>query len=246
MRVAVTADVHLRTRGEHSEPYNALENIFQQMSTEGMENLLVAGDLFDKDFSSYSEFEELCKKYSKLRLHIIPGNHDPGISGKSIVGDNINIYTDPTALQFGSRTFLLIPYEEKGEMGEKIAEMEKEIEGKSGILVAHGDYYGGLKELNPLGARYLYATFPEGSPKIQAQDCVPRSHPQAAQTKQCSLPRFSLRPGYQRDRKKKVPCLRHNRWKRRLQGCSQRTSSTSTNPLLSCLGMMKFRFSSRR
>jgi DNA repair exonuclease SbcCD nuclease subunit len=150
MRVAVTADVHLRTRGEHPERYNALENIFQQMSTEGMENLIVAGDLFDKDFSSYSEFEELCKKYSKLRLHIIPGNHDPGISGKSIVGDNIYIYTEPTALQFGSTTFLLIPYEEKGEMGEKIAEMEKEIEGKEWILVAHGDYYGGLKELNPL------------------------------------------------------------------------------------------------
>jgi len=28
--------------------------------------------------------------------------------------------------------------------------MEKEIEGKEWILVAHGDYYGGLKELNPL------------------------------------------------------------------------------------------------
>jgi DNA repair protein SbcD/Mre11 len=150
MRIAVTADVHLRTRGEHSERYNALENIFQQMSTEGMENLLVAGDLFDKDFSSYSEFEELCEKYSKLQLHIIPGNHDPGISGKSIVGANIHIYTAPTALQFDSTTFLLIPYEEKGEMGEKIAEMEKEIEGKEWILVAHGDYYGGLKELNPL------------------------------------------------------------------------------------------------
>jgi DNA repair exonuclease SbcCD nuclease subunit len=115
MRVAVTADVHLRTQGEHSERYNALENILQQMSAEGMENLLVAGDLFDKDFSNYSEFEELCRKYSKIRLHIIPGNHDPGISGKSIVGDNIHIYTDPTALQFGSTTFLLIPYEEKGE-----------------------------------------------------------------------------------------------------------------------------------
>ena len=150
MRVAVTADVHLRTRGEHSERYHALENIFQQMSAEGVENLIVAGDLFDKDFSSYTEFENLCKKYSKLRLHIIPGNHDPGISENSILGDNIDIYTDPTPMQFDSTTFLFIPYEEKGEMGEKIAKMEKEIEGKEWILVAHGDYYGGLKELNPL------------------------------------------------------------------------------------------------
>ena len=150
MRISVTADVHLRTRAEHPERYNALENIFEQTITEGIENLLIAGDLFDKDFRSYSEFEELCKKYSKLRLHIIPGNHDPSISGKSIVGDNIHIYTDPATLEIDSASFLFIPYEEKATMGEKIAEAEKEIEGKEWILVAHGDYYGGVKELNPL------------------------------------------------------------------------------------------------
>ena len=150
MRISVTADVHLRTRAEHSERYNALENIFEQTITEDIENLLIAGDLFDKDFRSYSEFEKLCKRYSKLQLHIIPGNHDPSISVKSIVGDNIHIYTHPTALEIDSTTFLFIPYEEKATIGEKIAEMEKEIEGKDWVVVAHGDYYGGVKELNPL------------------------------------------------------------------------------------------------
>ena len=150
MKIAVTADVHLRSRAEHPGRYNALENILEQISAEGIENLLIAGDLFDKDFRSYSEFEELCEKYSKLRLHIIPGNHDPSISGKSVVGDNIHIYTDPATLEIDSTTFLFIPYEEKAKMGEKIAEAEKEIEGKEWILVAHGDYYGGVKELNPM------------------------------------------------------------------------------------------------
>jgi DNA repair exonuclease SbcCD nuclease subunit len=150
MKIAITADIHLRTRVEYSERYNAVENIFEQASAESIENLLISGDLFDKDFRSYSEFEELCKKYSKLQLHIIPGNHDPSISGKSIVGDNIHIYTDPAALEIDSITFLLIPYVGKAKMGEKIAEAEKEIEGKEWVLVAHGDYYGGLKELNPL------------------------------------------------------------------------------------------------
>ena len=150
MRISVTADVHLRTRAEHPERYNAMENIFEQTSAEGIENVLIAGDLFDKDFRSYFEFEELCKKYSKLRLHIIPGNHDSSISGKSIIGNNIHIYTDPAILEIDSITFLFIPYQEKSKMGEKIAEMEKEIEGKEWILVAHGDYYGGVKELNPL------------------------------------------------------------------------------------------------
>ena len=30
MRIAVTADVHLRTRQDHPERYNALGNIFEQ------------------------------------------------------------------------------------------------------------------------------------------------------------------------------------------------------------------------
>lgn len=154
MRISVTADVHLRTRAEHSERYNALENIFKQTNTEGIENLLIAGDLFDKDFQNYSDFEELCKKYPGIQCHIIPGNHDPNISEKSIVGDNIHIYTDPTALKFDSTTFLFIPYEEEATMGEKIAEkiaeMEEKIVGKEWVLIAHGDYYGGVKERNPL------------------------------------------------------------------------------------------------
>lgn len=150
MRIAVTADVHLRTRAEHPERYNALENILEQISAEGIENLLIAGDLFDKDFRSYSEFEELCRRHSKLQLRIIPGNHDPSISGKSIVGDNIHIYSDPAPLEIDSTRFLLIPYQENAKMGEKIAEAEKEIERKEWVLVAHGDYYGGVKEPNPL------------------------------------------------------------------------------------------------
>jgi len=150
MKIAVTADVHLGIRDDHPERYSALENIFQQIEAENIKTLLIAGDLFDKDFRNYSEFEKLCKKHPGIQLHIIPGNHDPSISGKSIVGDNIHIYTDPAALEIDSTTFLFIPYEEKAKMGEKIAEMEKEIEGKEWILVAHGDYYGGVKELNPL------------------------------------------------------------------------------------------------
>lgn len=150
MKIAITADVHLRTRAEHPERYKALENIFQQSSDEGIENLIISGDLFDKDFQSYSEFEALCKKYDDLGLHIIPGNHDPGISEKNIVGENIHIYAEPTVLEIDSRTFLLIPYEEKAKMGEKIAEAASEIEEEEWVLVAHGDYYGGVKERNPL------------------------------------------------------------------------------------------------
>lgn len=150
MKIAVTADAHLRTRASHRERYNALENIFEQTTAAGIENLIIAGDLFDKDFQNYSEFESLCRKHLPLQLHIVPGNHDPGISGKSITGDNVHIYTDPTAREIDSVTFLFIPYEEQATMGEKIAQLEHEIDGKQWVLVGHGDFYGGVKEPNHL------------------------------------------------------------------------------------------------
>jgi len=150
MKIAITADAHLRTGVEYPERYNALENVFEQTVGAGIENLIIAGDLFDKDFQSYSEFEALCRRFPALQLHLIPGNHDPSISGKSITGNNVHIYTEPTAREFNSVTFLFIPYEEGVTMGEKIAHMELEIDGKNWILIGHGDFYGGVREPNPL------------------------------------------------------------------------------------------------
>ncbi len=150
MRIAVTADIHLASKGEHPERYNALENIFEQVESENIETLCIAGDLFDKDFKNYAEFEELCKRHRHIQLHIIPGNHDAGISERSIVGSNIHIYTVPTLIEIGSTTLLFVPYEKNAKMSEKIASIENEIKGKDWVLIGHGDYYGGVKELNPL------------------------------------------------------------------------------------------------
>jgi len=149
MRIAITADLHLTTRKEHPERYNALENILTQIDGQGIKTLLIAGDLFNKDFQNYAEFESLCKKYPKIQIHIIPGNHDFGISEKDIVGPNIHIYTAPTAVTLDTTQFLFIPYREKTKMSEQIGMLEEEIRGKDWVLISHGDYYGGTKELNP-------------------------------------------------------------------------------------------------
>ena len=150
MKIAITADVHLGIKKDYPERYNALEDIFKQTIAENIEHLIIAGDLFDENFQNYSDFEALCKKYSGLQLHIIPGNHDLSISRESIVGNNICIYTEPKDLVFDSTIFLFVPYKQGANMGDKIAEMEQIVEGNQWVLVAHGDYYGGLKELNPL------------------------------------------------------------------------------------------------
>jgi len=150
MKVAITADLHLTAKDQYPERYNALDTILHQVETENIENLLIAGDLFDKEFQNYAEFERLCKKYPNTQLHIIPGNHDADISEKSIVAPNIHIYTVPTPVEIGDVTFLFVPYEGQTKMGEKIASKEEEIRGKKWVLIGHGDYYCGFKDINPL------------------------------------------------------------------------------------------------
>lgn len=150
MEVAVTADAHLRTREETPFRYAALEDILHQISARDITNLLIAGDLFDRDFQDYSEFEKLCETFKQIQFHIIPGNHDEAISEKSIVGENIHIYTEPFVLSISSTLFLLIPYEADAAMGEQIAHFEEELSGKDWVLVGHGDYLGSMKEVNPL------------------------------------------------------------------------------------------------
>jgi len=92
MNIAITADVHLPAGENHPERYSALVNILDSLVKQDITKLIIAGDLFDKDCSDYSRFEEVCRRYPQIGIHIIPGNHDPDISRSVIVGENIRIY----------------------------------------------------------------------------------------------------------------------------------------------------------
>lgn len=149
MKIAITADIHLTIKSDHPERYNALENILNRIKQDGIENLIIAGDLFDKGYNNPKDFEALCRLFPGINLHIIPGNHDIAVSNKSIVGSNILIYTATTVVEIGQTSFLFIPYEEKTKMCDRINIQDDSVR-KGWILVGHGDYYGGIKELNPL------------------------------------------------------------------------------------------------
>jgi exonuclease SbcD len=150
MRIGITADLHLTTREDHPERYNSLEYILYQLENQGSQTLLIAGDIFDKDFSNYSEFEAFLKKYPQIQVHIIPGNHDANISESDIVAPNIHIYTTTTAVELGSITFVFVPYKKETNMGDEIAALAESIRDKEWVLIGHGDYYGGVRERNPL------------------------------------------------------------------------------------------------
>ena len=152
MKLAITADAHLSEKDNHPERYSALKDILVQMKKDKIDTLIIAGDLFDSGYQDYSSFEELCKAYKHIKFHVIPGNHDPGISSKAIVADNISIYTSTSAVGFDGVHFIFIPYMEKMGMGENLAGLESSISRIRWVLIGHGDFYGGLKERNPYEA----------------------------------------------------------------------------------------------
>lgn len=146
MKVAVTADIHLSGNGEHTERYSALTNILADLAEKKVSTLVIAGDLFDKNCTSYSRFEEICMNFPQISIHVIPGNHDPDISNSVIVGKNIRIYDSPALENFDGLSFVFIPYSATSGMAECLENFSTE---KRWVLIGHGDYFGGLKQRNP-------------------------------------------------------------------------------------------------
>ena len=151
MKVAITADIHLSTDQEYPERFNALTNILDQLVKEKINNLIIAGDLFDAKSQNYSIFDDLCKKeqYNKIIFHIIPGNHDPVISKKYFSADNVKIYNQPSFLSFKDCAFrfFFVPYIPGRSMGEVIAKQKENIP-ERWVLIGHGDYISGIREPN--------------------------------------------------------------------------------------------------
>lgn len=174
MKIAITSDIHLKSISsktaqlppegiaesamQNPERFNALRNILEQMLEEQISHLIIAGDLFDQKSQDYSVFDLLAgqPKYSEISFYIIPGNHDPLISGKHFTAKNIQVFNEPEITAFkGSQVQLLfVPYMPGRSMGEVMAGyIEKNREeslapGSSWILIGHGDYLGGNAEPN--------------------------------------------------------------------------------------------------
>ena len=148
MRFAITADVHLKTYQETPERYHALTDIVRQMSFSKIDNLVICGDLFDKDCNNYSDFEKLTSFYKNISFLILPGNHDTNISSKSIVGKNIRIFKQPEIIE-NTYKLLFVPYTPGKTMGEIIASQVENLSPKNWVLFGHGDWSDGLKMINP-------------------------------------------------------------------------------------------------
>lgn len=150
MQIAITSDLHLRSQSETPHRFKALQNILDQMIGGEITELLIAGDLFDKDASNYSDFEKLISddKYKDIQLRIIRGNHDLRLRDNAFVSDNIDVIDSAGIFYFGDSSipFLMIPYQEEVSMGEVIAEFVNDLPKDNWILVGHGDYLESVRD----------------------------------------------------------------------------------------------------
>jgi len=151
MKIAITADLHLTERGQNPERFETFENLLAALHPEGVNTLIIAGDLFDETRQNYAEFEQICRRDENQEISIIaiPGNHDPSIDDRKIVADNLEIITTPTLQKLGDLLFLFLPYEAGTTMGEKIAPLSDQLPANQWVLVGHGDLVEGLRIPNP-------------------------------------------------------------------------------------------------
>lgn len=102
MKIAVTADLHLKQKSETPERYNALSDIISTINSYGINNLIIAGDLFDKESLNYADFEKFCMqeqiRSKNINFYIIPGNHDPSIRQGHFTIENIKVIEHPDLL----------------------------------------------------------------------------------------------------------------------------------------------------
>lgn len=150
MKIAFTADVHLRSPEETPERYHALEEVMRRCGDLGVEDLVIAGDLFDKAYPNYAAFEARCREHPELRIHLIPGNHDPGLAPHNFVAETLRVYDAPVLETIAGIDLALVPYAPDTTMAEPLAELLPEAPERPWLLVGHGDYYGGVQERNPL------------------------------------------------------------------------------------------------
>jgi DNA repair exonuclease SbcCD nuclease subunit len=149
MKIAVTADLHLDTN--YPARSHALGDILEQLEAEGISDLIIAGDLFDKDGddSAYPHLLDPCRAHPSVRLHVIPGNHDPEKSLRDVSLENLLKYLEPATFDFDGFTMLFLPYRNGVSMGDSLlAEKSQVGEGPWGF-VGHGDFIEGQREPNP-------------------------------------------------------------------------------------------------
>ncbi|MFN3411595.1 MAG: exonuclease SbcCD subunit D [Exilispira sp.] len=128
MKIAFTADLHLKTRIDTPYRYNALDYIVKkikkinEINNDRISYLIICGDLFDKDFQNYSDFDYFCKENEDFNFIVIPGNHDERLRSSFFSSNNIKVIDKIELVEFDGRQILFVPYNNNESLSNSIAQ----------------------------------------------------------------------------------------------------------------------------
>ena len=179
MKIGITADLHLTTKERNPERRNALLDILNQCKQQAVDQLIIAGDLFDASMPNHAEFEDICKskEYSNIQLFIIPGNHDANINNKQIVAKNVHIFDQPTREKLSDNwEACFIPYRDGQTMGKGIGEIQGRDSSRKWALVGHGDWFGSLDAPNSYEESKVYMPLTRKEIELLKPDLVFLGH----------------------------------------------------------------------
>ena len=157
MKIALITDQHLDGRKGNIHFWNFFQKFyddvfFPTLEKEGIDTIIDLGDTFDNRKSmDYNTFNRISDNYfSRLKdytVHMILGNHCTYYKNTNRINspellldsyENITIYSEPTELELGGRTFLMMPW-----INQENREQAVELIQKGGdILVSHIEIEG--------------------------------------------------------------------------------------------------------
>lgn len=143
IKVAITADIHLDTNidNEKSLRFSAFRTLLDDIITQKIKYLIIAGDCFDSNQRNYSLFDSLINKYKSIFCYIIPGNHDYAIKQEDFKSNNIKVITVPSVITIDTGTITFIPYKNETIMSDHLRSLTKNSNFlKSDLLISHGDF----------------------------------------------------------------------------------------------------------
>ncbi len=153
MKIALTADIHLTLAEQHPERFKTFRNFLDDVLKQKIQTVIIAGDCFDTDHPNYAEFEFLISNlpYRNLQLIILRGNHDANLAQTMFSSSNIRIIENAGIERFDlmSLPVLFLPYAKNQTMGGIIAEFTPDLPKNAWILIGHGDWIEGMREINP-------------------------------------------------------------------------------------------------
>lgn len=145
MKVLITADLHL----SEDEParLEALQWLVRRGSEEGVDAMLIAGDLFDSNRALRALKGELLSSRSEIGVEFpiltVPGNHDSDLSSSSYLGEEFIVLDEssgPVTISANGEDLLVIglPYQKGRNRAFRDNRTSDVVESENVLFLTHG------------------------------------------------------------------------------------------------------------